>query len=52
MRRPIIIWFLGSYPGPGMPDAVALGNKKTENEEKRKVQCVGAEAGIVMEGVA
>ena len=52
MRRPIIIWFLGSYPGLGMPDAVALGNEKTENEEKREVQCVGAEAGIVMEGVA
>ncbi len=52
MRRPIIIWFLGSYPGLGMSDAVALGNEKTENEEKRKVQCVGAEAGIVLEGVA
>ena len=34
-----------------MPDAVALG-KKNEYEEKRKVQCVGAEAGIVIEGVA
>ena len=35
-----------------MPDAVAPGNKKNENEEKRKVQGIGAEAGIVIVGVA